>query len=380
VPGVLTYVPTAGTVLNAGAAQPLSVTFQPNDAVNYNGASAANTLTVEKATASVTLAGLARTYDGEPKPVLVSTVPANLQVDVTYDGSATAPSLPGNYAVAVTVRDGNYIGSAAGTLVISAAAQANHAPSIQGGIDGSLQVMSAEDISLQGSSWIAGDLLVRGSPDVVLKGNPTYGGTVDGVGDAAPTDYRVTLNGSGVIGRVVRRINPCTLAPVAPPAAPTGTRDVALNNANQSGANLANLRSLTLNGNVGTVALPPGIYGDLVVNGANTLVLGDSTASAPAVYQLQNLALNGPARLECVGPVIVVLANGTALSGTIGNAAHPEWLTLNLAAGGLTINAGAELHGRVVAPVGTVAIDGTLRGNVVADRLTISAAGLFAQP
>ena len=35
VPGTLAYTPAAGTVLNAGAAQTLSVTFTPIDAANY---------------------------------------------------------------------------------------------------------------------------------------------------------------------------------------------------------------------------------------------------------------------------------------------------------------------------------------------------------
>jgi MBG domain (YGX type)/Dockerin type I domain len=40
VPGVFTYVPAGGTVLSAGAAQTLAVTFAPTDSVDYNSASA----------------------------------------------------------------------------------------------------------------------------------------------------------------------------------------------------------------------------------------------------------------------------------------------------------------------------------------------------
>ena len=39
------YSPVAGTVLNAGAAQTLSVTFTPTDAANYTGATATTTIT-----------------------------------------------------------------------------------------------------------------------------------------------------------------------------------------------------------------------------------------------------------------------------------------------------------------------------------------------
>ena len=40
VPGTFVYTPAAGTVLNAGAAQTLSVTFTPTDAANYTTATA----------------------------------------------------------------------------------------------------------------------------------------------------------------------------------------------------------------------------------------------------------------------------------------------------------------------------------------------------
>src|SRR4029078_1602625 len=54
VPGTFLYTPVAGTVLNAGANQTLSVTFTPSDAANYTGATATTTITVLKATPSIT--------------------------------------------------------------------------------------------------------------------------------------------------------------------------------------------------------------------------------------------------------------------------------------------------------------------------------------
>src|SRR5678809_1427923 len=54
VPGTFVYTPVAGTVLNAGAGQTLSVTFTPTDAANYTGATATTTITVLKATSAIT--------------------------------------------------------------------------------------------------------------------------------------------------------------------------------------------------------------------------------------------------------------------------------------------------------------------------------------
>src|SRR4029450_7605557 len=52
VPGSFVYAPAAGTVLDAGA-HTLSVTFTPTDAANYTGATATTTITVLKASTTI---------------------------------------------------------------------------------------------------------------------------------------------------------------------------------------------------------------------------------------------------------------------------------------------------------------------------------------
>jgi hypothetical protein len=76
--------------------------------------------TITPAAATVSLSGLEQIHDGTPKPVTVSTTPADLQVSVTYDGSADAPTAAGSYQVVATVIDPNHQGGATGTLVITA--------------------------------------------------------------------------------------------------------------------------------------------------------------------------------------------------------------------------------------------------------------------
>jgi large repetitive protein len=51
-------------------------------------------------------------------------MPAGLVVEFTYDGSATAPTAAGSYAVTGTVNEANWQGSATGTLTIAKAAAA----------------------------------------------------------------------------------------------------------------------------------------------------------------------------------------------------------------------------------------------------------------
>jgi len=345
---------------------------------NYVG-TASGTLVITRASATVALSGLVQAYDGTPKPVSVTTTPANLTVSVTYNGGTTVPTYPGSYAVVATINETSYQGTANGTLVITTTAIVRHAPTLNGGIDGSLQVMTAEAVTLNGSALLGGDLLVPGTPSVQLNGHPVYAGTIDAGGVSAPTNYRITLNGNAALRHIVRQVDPVALPVVAAPPAPTGTRSVTLNNSSQSAGDFATVRNLTLNSNVGQVVVPAGAYGSFTINAGSGLTLGVAGATTPAVYSFQSLTLNGNSSVQVVGPVIITLANGTALNSSVGSVDHPDWLVINLAGGGLTLNGNVRCDGYVVAPNGAITINGnsTLNGGVICDQLTINGNGLL---
>jgi streptogramin lyase len=101
VPGTFQYTPAAGTVLNAGANQPLSVTFTPTDTADFNTVTAATTINVVKATPTFT--GLAS------DPVVVGTASA------TLSGTLSAPTaIPAGDTVTVTA------GGASATATVQA--------------------------------------------------------------------------------------------------------------------------------------------------------------------------------------------------------------------------------------------------------------------
>lgn len=341
--------------------------------------SAPLSLTIAKATTPVALSSLKQAYDGTPKIVTTMTNPAGLNVILTYNGNPSA-TLPGTYAVVATVDDPNYSGVVMGQLEITITALVRHAPNLNGNLEGSLQLLSGEDFALNGNSLVSGDLLVPGTPTVRLNGHPTLLGTRDEAGASTPTNYFATLNGNALARYIVRRVDPIALPAVTAPTAPAGTRNVVLNNSGQSPGDFATLRNLTLNGGAGAVAIPAGAYGDLTANGSGGFILGDSAATEPVVYHLQRLTLNGNASLQVVGPVVVKLANGLSTSATLGASGHADWLKIEIFTGGLNLN-GGSLHGEVLAPSGTVTINGqaTLRGRVSADRLTINGAGLLTE-
>ena len=83
----------------------------------YLAASATATVAAAYA-AEIYLLDLRQIYDGTAKTASATTMPAGLTVQFTYNGSATAPTATGVYAVVGTVNDGEYWATATGTLQI----------------------------------------------------------------------------------------------------------------------------------------------------------------------------------------------------------------------------------------------------------------------
>jgi polygalacturonase len=317
-PGQFAYTPAAGTVLDAGADQPLKVTFTPTDTLNYTSASAATAITVNQAVATISLAPLQSTYDGTAKPVTattnpvglatritydglsaapvnagsylvqadivdrnytgsqtaaltiqrasasvefgqlwqsydgapktvsVTTAPAGLPVTITYDGSVAAPIYPGSHAVVAVIADPNYTGIGSTALSIVPTATVRHAPTLNGEVDGSVETLLGEDVTLNGSALVSGDLLCPGTPSVLVNGAAMLVGTKDGWGAATPTGYGVTLNGRATARYLVRRVDPVALSPIAPPIAPAGTRNVILTSPRDPVVDMGTIRNLTL--------------------------------------------------------------------------------------------------------------------------------------
>jgi len=105
----------AGIFTATTAGGPYAITVSHGSFSNFA------SITVTPAAATIALGNLVQTYDGNAKPVTVTTSPAGLAYAVTYSGSATPPVNVGSYAIAATITDPNYQGSASGTLTIEPA-------------------------------------------------------------------------------------------------------------------------------------------------------------------------------------------------------------------------------------------------------------------
>jgi MBG domain/Bacterial Ig-like domain len=103
------YSQNGNSVANPTNAGSYDVVATVNDA-NYQG-SANGTLTINKATATLSFATgtLSKTYNGSAQGVTVNTTPLGLSgVEITYDGSPTAPTNAGSYEVSATLDNANY--------------------------------------------------------------------------------------------------------------------------------------------------------------------------------------------------------------------------------------------------------------------------------
>jgi hypothetical protein len=72
--------------------------------------------------AQIQFSDAAKVYNGSPQAISVQTIPAGLEVEVTYNGSAEPPTNAGDYAVTATViNNPNYEGSASTNFQITKA-------------------------------------------------------------------------------------------------------------------------------------------------------------------------------------------------------------------------------------------------------------------
>jgi carbonic anhydrase/acetyltransferase-like protein (isoleucine patch superfamily) len=96
------------TVTITGAGSCTITASAPGD-LDYSPGSLARTFAIAKASATLTLGGLAQTSDGTPRVVTVTTSPPGLTtVTVTYDGAPTPPTGPGSYAIVASLSNPDY--------------------------------------------------------------------------------------------------------------------------------------------------------------------------------------------------------------------------------------------------------------------------------
>ena len=189
----------AGTQLTFTGAGPVSVVASQAGDANWNPAPAVTcTFGVTKAVAGLTLDNLNPTYDGTPRPVAASTTPADLAVDLTYDGNEMPPVAAGSYAVAAAINDARYAGSASATLVVAQAAATISLGDLARTYDGLPKPASATT----DPAGLTVDVAYDGSEIA-----PTDAGTYAVVATVADANYVGAANGALVVAKAGQTID-----------------------------------------------------------------------------------------------------------------------------------------------------------------------------
>ena len=211
----ITYGGASEAPVDAGSYAVLATAVDPN----YEGA-AMDTLVVAKAPAVVELADLLQVYDGEPKPVVVSTDPDGMNVDVTYSASvggndrmlsrssSQPPVAAGSYRVEAVAADENHEGSSVGMLEVLPASQTIDFPEV-----GERLVTDVIDLAATASSVLPVSFAVAGGPARLAGATLTFTGTGvvsivasqegDGNWTAAPEEIRTITAKKGPTGLLV---------------------------------------------------------------------------------------------------------------------------------------------------------------------------------
>lgn len=98
---------TIGTILNAGTYTILD-TFVPTDGTTYTTATKSVTLVVNPAPASISYPVLSKVFNNTPQGPTITTSPAGLPTNTTFDGVSGLKTHPGSWTVVTGITDPNY--------------------------------------------------------------------------------------------------------------------------------------------------------------------------------------------------------------------------------------------------------------------------------
>ncbi|MGK7393732.1 MAG: MBG domain-containing protein [Candidatus Cyclobacteriaceae bacterium M3_2C_046] len=165
---------------------------------NYKGTKKA-TLTIQKSSnATVNISNLEQIYDGSAKKVSISTQPANLKVNVTYDGASTLPKNAGSYNVVAIINDNNYSGATEETLVINKAQASINLSDLKQTFDGNPKGISYTT----NPAGLNVDLRYNNSVN-----EPSDAGTYTVKATINETNYQGTVQESFIIEKAAASIN-----------------------------------------------------------------------------------------------------------------------------------------------------------------------------
>ena len=262
------------------------------DAAGNISTSLSGTISISKASASVVLGNMNQSYDGGQKIASVTTTPAGLTVDLTYNGSSAAPTNAGTYAIVGTINDPNYMGTASDTFVIGKA----NAPVVLGNL--------AQTYSGTGKTATVTTTPTELTVGITYDGStiaPTNAGTYAVVGTINDNNFQGIASGSLVIGKGAATVTLGNLS-----ATYDGTAKPASATTNPVGktATFTYDGSATVPTNVGSYTVVGTINdSNYQGNATGTLVIKDTVAPTLIISALADKAITNNSSLNISGTV-----------------------------------------------------------------------------
>ena len=288
-----------------------------NDA-NYQG-SATNTLVISKASGSISLGSLSQTYNGSAEAATATTTPSGLTVNFTYNGSATVPTVAGNYTVIGTINDANYQGSATNTLVISKASGSIVLGSLNQTYNGSAEAATATTTP----SGLAVTFTYNGSSTV-----PTAAGSYTVIGTINDANYQGSATNTLLINKA--------------------SGSISLGSLNQTYNGSAEAATAT--------TTPSGLTVTFTYNGSSTIPI--AAGSYTVIGTINDANYQGSA----TGTLVIAQASGSVSLGNLSQTYNgsAEAATATTTPSGLTVNFTYNGSATVPTGAGSYAVIGTI--------------------
>jgi hypothetical protein len=345
----LTYNGSANAPTNAGS---YTVIGTISD-VNYLG-SATNTLVIGKGAGTVTLGNLSQTYNGTAKSASATTTPSGLTLNITYNGSANAPTNAGSYTVIGTITNTNYQGSATNTLVIGKGAGTVTLGSLSQTYDGTAKSATATTTPTN----LTVNIAYNGSANA-----PTNAGSYTVIGTISDANYQGSATNTLVISKGAGAVTLGSLSQTYDGTAKSATAtttptNLTVNIAYNGSANApTNAGSYTVIGTISDANYQGSATNTLVISkGAGTVTLGNLsqtydgaaksvTATTTPTNLTVNIAYNGSANAPTnagsytvIGTINDANYQGGATNTLVINNAIPPQMSLALVGANLTVS------------------------------------------
>lgn len=267
---------------------------------------------ITPAPVTVSIEAPSQTYDGTPKAASITTDPAGTPTSVTYDGSTIVPTDAGTYAVDAVADDGNYAGSASGTLVILKADQGISfgalSDKVLGDDDFDIAASASSTLAVAFSSEApavcsvsSATVRVSGTGVCAIKasqaGDSNHNAAADVERSFSILPRRASIGGGG--GGFVAQAAPVAPATPAAPSQPQGqvlgaaTYDFENNlKLGSSGADVIALQQFLIDGGYLHIDAPSGYFGQMTMTAVKAFQTANALPQTGFVGPLTRAILN----------------------------------------------------------------------------------------